>query len=504
MMLVTALLLTVQAQTVPASVRAAADRIQSEDIQRDLDYIASDALMGRQSPGPGFDSAAAYIARRLRRAGLRPLGDNNGYSQWYNIRETLLDTANAYLQVGTRRLRYGDDFYLRAFPRPVTVTAPTVHVGHGWQIPDHDIDAYAGVDARGKIALATGQRGFPAGVSVRGIGRTFGSARSAFDAAHRAGAAALIMIVPADSGGERFPRSLGGLELDPPVPSAYAAVPLPVVVVRPELEQALRSERVTLHLPAAVNRTQRVHNIVAMIPGSDPRLRNEYVTLESHLDGAVGTRALNGDSIYNSADDNASGSVGNLAIAEQIARGPKPKRSLIFIWDSGEERGLWGTRHFVAHPPVPLENVVAHFNIDMIGANRAPGSPDSSEHRVTESDEVFLIGPGVLSAEADSLLERVNRQYNPLRFNRAYDRADHEFFYPRTDAGPFLERGVLTIGFTTGIHNRYHRPPDEARYLDAEKIARLSRSILVMAWMLADMPSRPGLGQIPGLVPRYP
>ncbi len=208
--------------------------------------------------------------------------------------------------------------------------------------------------------------------------------------------------------------------------------------------------------------------------------------------------------IYNSADDNASGSAANLSIAEQMMVGPRPKRSLIFIWDSGEEQGLWGTRHFVGNPPVPLEKIVAHINIDMIGANRAPGSPDSAEAGVTGPNEVLLIGPRVLSASVDALLERVNAEYLKLVFDRSWDSADKEFFYPRTDAGPFLERGILTIGFTTGVHSRYHLPADEARSLDPKKMEGIARTVFASAWALADTPERPRIDKpIPPTVLRY-
>ncbi|MCA1559464.1 MAG: M28 family peptidase [Acidobacteria bacterium] len=226
--------------------------------------------------------------------------------------------------------------------------------------------------------------------------------------------------------------------------------------------------------------------------------------MESHLDGAVGTRTADGDDVYNSADDNASGSSANLAIAERMMTGPRPKRSVIFIWDSGEERGLWGTRYFVHRPPVPLEKIVAHVNIDMIGASRAPGSPDVEAAGATGPNEVYLIGPGVLSAQTDALLERTNREYLNLRFNRDHDRADSEFFYPRTDAGPFLERGILTIGFTTGIHARYHAPSDEARHLDAKKMEAIARTVFMVVWMLADSTERPRIDRsIPPTVLRY-
>jgi Zn-dependent M28 family amino/carboxypeptidase len=191
-------------------------------------------------------------------------------------------------------------------------------------------------------------------------------------------------------------------------------------------------------------------------------------------------------------------------MAEQMMKAPRPKRSIIFIWDSGEERGLWGTRHFVHQPPVPLDQIVAHINVDMIGANRQPGSPDAESPNVTGPNEVFLIGPGVLSARVDALIEAVNRDYLRLTFNRRDDRPDSEFFYPRTDAGPFLERGILTIGFTTGTHDRYHLPADEAKYLDPRKMETISRTIFATLWMLADADERPGIDKdIPPIVPRH-
>ena len=148
---------------------------------------------------------------------------------------------------------------------------------------------------------------------------------------------------------------------------------------------------------------------MAQLEGADPRLKAEAVTIAAHLDGAVGTRPVDGDAIYNSADDNASGSAALLSIAEHMAKAPRPKRSIVFLWDSGEEQGLWGTRWFVHHPPVPLAGlIVAHINVDMIGASRRPGSADEASKTVTERNEVFLIGPRVLSTQAEVLLDRVN------------------------------------------------------------------------------------------------
>ena len=323
-------------------------------------------------------------------------------------------------------------------------------------------------------------------------------------------------------------QTVGRRELVPPVPSVYAAAPSTAVLLSRAATEALLdgeqisgpellargsssdfpasfelTKRITLSLPSR-NTVHRPYNVVALIEGSDPVLKNEYITIASHLDGAVGTRTVKGDGIYNSADDNASGSAANLAIAELMMSAPRARRSLIFIWDSGEEQGLWGTRHFVGNPPVPLERIVAHINIDMIGATREAGSPDASEKRVTAGNEVLLIGPRVLSTRVTALLDRVNDEYLKLDFDRSWDSPESEFFYPRTDAGPFLERGILTIGYTTGIHDRYHLPADEARALDPKKMERIARTIFASAWVLADAAERPQIDRpIPPTVLRY-
>jgi Zn-dependent M28 family amino/carboxypeptidase len=165
---------------------------------------------------------------------------------------------------------------------------------------------------------------------------------------------------------------------------------------------------------------------------------------------------------------------------------------------------LWGTRYFVAHPPVPLDRIVVELNVDMIGANRAPGSADADAEGATGPNEVYVTGPRVLSTGTAALLDTVNRGYLNLRINADHDRADRESFYPRTDAGPFLERGILAIGWTTGIHARYHLPSDEARYLDPGKMEAIARTIYAFAWTLADAADRPRMDKpMPSIVPDY-
>ena len=511
--------LTAQRYALPEAVRAAAETVTLAGLAWDVARLASDEWRGRNTPSAGFDAAATYIADRLQKAGVEALGDDGGFRQHYVLHESHANTDAAHLQVGAVRLRFGADFLMRSFAAAIDDTLPVVYVGHGWVVPSRKIDPYGGIDVRGKLVLAHGPRVLPAGVTVTQIGRVTVDARSPLVEAERLGAAGVLFITEARElirwDVARTANTVRR-ELEPPVPSAYAAPGVTSLLLSPAATEAILDgervsprdafvaensrtfpasfelkKRVSVHVPLASRTTHRPYNVVAIIRGTDPKLREEVITVEAHLDGAVGSREVDGDGFYNSADDNASGSAALLAIAEALAKAPKPKRSMVFIWDSGEEQGLWGTRWFVHQPPVPLAQVAAHVNIDMIGASRRPGSADERSTGITELGEVFLIGPGVLSAAADTLLEQVNADYLKLRFNRTHDRPESEFFYPRTDAGPFLERGILTIGFTTGIHDRYHRPADEAQFLDPAQIHAIARTALASIWMLADAAERP-------------
>jgi hypothetical protein len=518
-------------QALPDAVRAAAESISSEQLAWDLAHLTSDEQQGRNTPSTRFDAAADYIAARLARAGLTPAGDDGTFRQHYELHETRVDTDAASITIAERRFAFGRDFAMRSLATPVSGPLPVVYVGHGWVLPGRGIDPYAAVDVRGKLVLAHGPRVLPKGVEVQQVGRTVVNADPPLVAAAARGAAGVLFITQATElvrwdelrGANTIRR-----ELEPGVPSAYAAPPITSVLLAPQVTEALlegeslggraalsladRGEfpasfqlkkQVTVHVPVASRSVSRPFNIVAMLEGSDPRRKAEAVTIAAHLDGAVGTRSVDGDAIYNSADDNGSGSAALLSIAEHMAGAPRPKRTIVFMWDSGEEQGLWGTRRFVHAPPVPLSAIVAHINVDMIGASRRPGSADEALKTVTERNEVYLIGPRVLSAQAEVLLDRVNDSYLKLRFNREHDRADDEFFYPRTDAGPFLERGILTVGFTTGIHPRYHLPADEARFLDPLQMHAIARTVLASLWALADADERPGIDKpLPSSVPR--
>ncbi len=502
----------------PAAVRAAADRISTARIKSDVDYLASDALRGRDTFSPGLDSAAQFLVRRLQTAHLQPLGDGGTYLEHFALVDGTPDTSAMFVEVAGRRIPFGD-VLLNPFVKPVDTTASIVFVGGGVRIPSKNIDAYAGLNLRGKVALAI--QALPKGISLDSLPRDFEGPRIT---PAKLGAIATL-LVPAkplldDWSGIRKRRVWTLGELDPPVPAQLQLIT--TILIQPKTARMLLagsagkadsifnrppdaefprpfelSEEIRVHIPGAVRR-RTTFNIVAMIKGSDPTLSNEYVTVAAHLDGAL-QEMVPGDSIFNAADDNASGSAGMLAVAEQMMRAPHPRRSVVFIWDTGHEIGLFGSQEFVASGIVPLQNIVAHFNVDMIGGTAAPA--DTSP-MLTKAHEVFIVGPRVLSTSLDSLVERTNHGYLQLRLNHTLDTPSSEFYYPRTDARPFIEHGIPTIDFFTGLHPRYHRSNDEARYVDMTKVQEVSRTVMATIWAVANDPERRRLDK--GIPPRVP
>jgi hypothetical protein len=499
----------VPAQTpLPSAVRSAADRISLSRIASDVEYLASDALRGRDTFSAGLDSAAQFIVRRLQKAGLQPFGDNKTYLQHFAVAGATPDTSQMFVEFAGRRFRYGE-ILLNPFTKPVDTTTSVVFVGDGVRIRSKNIDAYAGLDLRGKLVLA--QQALPNGISLDKLPPDFEGPRIT---PRKLGAVGTLLVPPKpllDNWSEIRSSPVWIFnELDPPVPTGPRLIT--TILVQPDLARLLLAanpgvadrvldrptsadfpapfelgQKVRVYIPATEYR-RTTYNIVAVIKGSDPRVNDEYVTVAAHLDGALQGSPVPGDSVFNAADDNASGSAGILAVAEQMMRAPRPRRSVVFVWDTGHEIGLFGSQEFIASGIVPARNIVTHFNIDMIGGTADSGDTAS---RQAKAHEVFVIGPRVVSTGLDSLVERTNRAYLNMKLNHKLDDPDSEFYYPRTDARPLIEHGVPTVEFFTGLHARYHRSNDEARYLDMKKIREVSRTLMAAVWAIANAPQRP-------------
>jgi len=242
--------------------------------------------------------------------------------------------------------------------------------------------------------------------------------------------------------------------------------------------------------------TIHTQNVVAIQRGSDPELADHYVAIGAHYDHVGVGAPVDGDAIYNGADDDGSGTVALLAMAEAFAKGPAPQRSIIFVWHAGEEKGLWGARYFNENLPVPADNVVSQLNVDMIGRSKPEGDTNRANADLSGPNEVYLIGPKVMSDELGEIAESVNNSYLELDFNYKYDAVDHptRFFF-RSDHVTYARNGIPIIFFFTGTHEDYHRPSDEIDKIDFEKMEKISRTIYALAWALAHGEGRPAINE---------
>lgn len=276
------------------------------------------------------------------------------------------------------------------------------------------------------------------------------------------------------------------------------------------------ANKITVHL-AVHEETNHAENVVAMLEGSDPVLKNEFVVISAHLDHIGLSAPLpDGHNVNNGADDDGSGSTGLLGIArsyaEGAAKGIRPKRSIIFLWNAGEEKGLWGSQYFNEFPFIDLTKVVADLNIDMIGRTQNPNSVDTvSSHRLVKHGDVMVVGPKVSSDDMEKTLETVNNSYQKLGLDDFYDTlspdAHHDNIGPgittenplgqgqgiffRSDHYNFARMGIPIAFFTIGLHADYHRPTDTPEKIDYKQIEIVSKTVSAIGWVLANQAGRP-------------
>ena len=291
----------------------------------------------------------------------------------------------------------------------------------------------------------------------------------------------------------------------------YAALKDAAAKREPIAPFTLKNVKITINVDAdyAVVNTRLTRNVVGIIEGSDARLKDSYVLFGAHYDhigysqtppaagrggagggGAAGAGGCTGqtrdtpkpgDVINNGADDDGSGTVSVMAIARAFALGPKPKRSLMFVWHSGEEAGLYGSRYMADYPVIPLDKVSAQLNIDMIGRNRCD--------EASEANTVYLVGSDRISTELHNVSEDTNRKLSaPLKLDyELNDPADPESIYTRSDHYSYASKGVPIIFYTTGLHKDYHYVTDEIGKIEFPKMAHIAQLVYETGWNLANL-----------------
>ena len=464
-----------------------------------LYVYADDYLAGRATGAPGQRFASRYLAGQYQAMGVAPKGSGGAdgpyglgvYLQPFALEQDVLHGLTVTVRRGDDRVlesvvRAGDASGVALAPAYGSVDdpspAPLVYVGDGADLDGLDVDgAYALVvpGAGGQAALQT------AAAALGGAGAR----------------AVVIVSAPEVSALEaRTARSLGGGRLALPSDGEDEPDGLPPVfltgrdVVTALLgtdEPALGDTGLTLAVDAdAETRRVETENVVAVVEGSDPTLRDEYVVISAHLDH-VGDDGEGEDVIYNGADDDGSGTVTLLEIAEafQTAKeaGHGPRRSVLFLHVTGEEEGLLGSAYFTDREPlVPVESVAANLNIDMIGRY-------DPERGFETTDYVYVIGGDLISQDLDDWNAAVNDATGTGLFlsDRFNSPDDPNQFFRRSDHWNFGKYDVPFIFYFTGTHEDYHGVGDSADKIDYDRMARIARLIFGTAWEVANSDARP-------------
>jgi hypothetical protein len=518
---------------------AQATRISQDEMRQWLTYIASDELQGRQVFTEGLALAGAYIADHLKEWGVRPAGDAGSYFQTVKVlgvRARSNSTLTVTVRGQSRTFKDGEGVtFSRNQGAKQTINAKLEFVGYGLSYSPLRYDDYDHRDVKGKVAIYLGRRGpgfTPAEDRlVNARGRFAIETRRALAAIgpgpQAAGGRGNAAPAPAGGGGGRGNQQRIDFttvqRLDLPLPPQitagddfyqflFSAVGQDYNALKerastqetlPRIDLQDASIRIVVDADYDIVQTRLTRNVVGLIEGTDARLRSTYVLIGAHYDhvgyqqfagtSAAGVNAIAmcagqtrpearpDDIINNGADDDGSGTVALMAIAKAFATGQKPKRSLLFIWHTGEEAGLYGSRYMADYPVIPLDQVSAELNIDMIGRNAC--DDPANENRL------YLVGSDRISTELHNLNEDANAaQPAPLTLDYALnDIADTESLYTRSDHYSYAAKGIPIIFFTTGLHRDYHYVTDEVSKIDFPKMQRVTQLVYTTAGRLANL-----------------
>jgi Peptidase family M28/PA domain len=498
----------------------ATENITAAQMRDYLYFIASDEMEGRDTPSRGLDTTAKFIGMNLSRWGFKPAGDNGTYYQKIALRRDALDMAATKLNIDGKTLTYGEDFF-RWSGSGTAANAPLVYVKDGWMIKSKNIDALSGVDVAGKIVVLYSQ-GFnqryltaiPNGLTQRDLTGTRGTDwADPVTNAKQKGAVGVILIAPpqlqaAWAQVKNFMRQ-GGMYPEKLRDTSTQAT-LPVMLVSAKtgemIFQGSQNPMTTPESPAAVLKAAAelgavtkpeivyTQNVVAVWEGSDPVLKNEYVAIGAHYDHVgMNPNAPGEDKIWNGADDDGSGTTGVLAIAEALGKSKvKPKRSILFVWHCGEEKGLWGSEYFNKFPTVDIKKVTAQLNIDMIGRSRKPGDSNPRNKELSDENTIYVIGSQMMSSTLGNIVADTNKNYLKMNYDLRYDDPkDPNRFFFRSDHFNYAVNGIPISFWFDGEHEDYHGAGDTADKIDYARMEKITRTIFLTMWELGDLKERP-------------
>jgi len=501
---------------ISAAERKLAENITAEQLKDYLTFVSSDEMGGRDTPSIGQDITAQFLALNLKRWGFKPAGDKGTFFQKIMVSQEVVIPEKTTLKVGGTTFVYGRDYYRLA--GNASAEGTFVYARDGWMVKSKGIDAYAGVDVKDKIVVIHASQGAlislpPTGVTAEDTkGKEGVDWASPVNYAIQRGAKALIVI--AEPNIEQLWKSVDGM-LGRTVEGIEAQsfkldAPIPILLVKEKVGRALFAgetngansaksfgiNKTGVVAAAVETKKTSIQNVVAIWEGRDRKLKEEMVAVGAHYDHiGIGYPEGNEDAIYNGADDDGSGTVSLLAMAEALAKTKtRAKRSLLFVWHTGEEKGQWGSKYFTKYPTVDLKKVVAQLNIDMIGRSKPNGDTNPANADLSKPNEIYVIGSNMMSSTLNRVTRETNSAYTKLDYNFRYDDPkDPNKFYYRSDHFFYAQNGIPIVFWFDGVHEDYHQPSDEIGKIDFAKMERVARTIFLTLLEVADLDQRPAV-----------
>ena len=511
------------------------DEITVSYLRTHLSAIAADSMQGRETGTKGQKMAADYLAEQYRKMGLKPVGDNKTYYQNFDLTATKRDsTVFKTYKISNGRKSLIDRSveslektanYIRSYGGSDNLSGEIVFAGFGVNDLSNNIEHLEGINLKGKWVMVFREIPHIANGDTL-INPEIDGRQRLVSAVIQKGAEGLLLI-PSMSQEEyqsmanrtqiiyRSPSQLGLAYLDKDSNGGFSkgySLINPALASRIlGLENGARQldslkteliENITEFSPRETGYSQsqtpysstptvETENVIALFEGADPDLKDEVIVLTSHYDHlGIGQPDSTGDRIYNGADDDGSGTVALLNIAKALTEakdnGAAPKRSILFLNVSGEEKGLLGSRYYSDHPVIPMDKTITNINTDMIGR------VDARHEKMGREDYSYIIGGKIISSQLDSLLEVANKRSGNIELSSRYnDLEDPNQFYRRSDHWNFGRLGVPFIFFFTGVHEDYHRPSDEIEKIRFDKMAKIVKTMYATAVMVANTEKAP-------------
>jgi len=495
--------------------------IQQDALKADVYFLSAPEMAGRKTASNESRIAANYVASAFLRLGLKPVGDNGSYFQNYDLTVAAQDDAHTALTVRKgnveKSYQLGRDFdltWITQTTNPTTASGPVVFLGYGIRAPEYSYDEFAHLDLRGKIVLILPhepQERDPASKFLGAWHTYHAYDQLKYEEIRKAGAAGILEIIEKNP---HRPQAASSAPRQDWFPEAIYSLPeywdLPVFAISEELADdllsgsgqsvatlrraidgdlqphgfELASVQATLAKAYTNRRVVTARNVLGLLEGSDPKLKNEYVIVSAHHDhlGVVNGRTQFG------ADDNASGEAALLEVARAFATSKsRPKRSILFASFDSEEAGMLGSFYYAKHPVLPLAQAAAVLNMDMVGRNE--DSPTWKLDAAYTAQSVNLVGT-LYSPTLRSAAELANRALQ-LHLDFKTDAEDKEEWLARSDQYVFATLGIPAILFNTGEHPDYHTENDTWDKLNYPKLEKIARLVYGTAEGVANAAERP-------------